>query len=478
MGLFSTMGFGLRVLSLHHSARHDPRRTAAVQEARLRRLLAHAVRRSAFYRARYRGLDVSRCPLAELPVTTKAELMAQFDDVVTDSRVRLDDVGRFLDDPSNVGRLFHGRWAVSHTSGSQGQPLVLVQEPSCLDLLFALQMGRGNACTAVNAGEALRRLRRPARLAVILMKRGFYPTGSAFDQIGESARGFLEVLRLAPTDTDLVDRLNDFRPNAIFGYATVLETLSLARDRLRLAPDLGQLTNSSEALTPRARARLREAFGVPVLDTYGCGECLFLSNGCPAGPGAHVNADWAILENVDEAGRPVPPGELGHKVLVTNLANAIQPIIRYELGDRVTMADSPCDCGSRLPRVARVEGRTIDTFWVWDGLRHREVLGVVFEHAMEHAREVREWQAVQEARNRVRLRVLPLPRAEIDEAKIRRMLDHQFRLFGLGDLIEVEVERVAVLRPDAGTGKFRRMVSHVGPPHSVEVRERMPVEVQ
>jgi len=225
MGLFSTLRFGLRILELHHTARQNPSRTAAVQEARLRRILTHAVRHAAFYRAKYRGIDVSHCPLTDLPPTTKAELMSHFDDAVTDPRIRLADVGPFLDDPANVGRLFRGRWAVSHTSGSQGQPLVIVQEPSCLDLLFALQMSRGNGCTPVTFGEALHRLRHPVRLAVILMKRGFYPTGSAFDQIGRDARGFMEVLRLAPTDPDLVERLNDFRPNVVFGYATVLETL-------------------------------------------------------------------------------------------------------------------------------------------------------------------------------------------------------------------------------------------------------------
>ena len=42
-----------------------------------------------------------------------------------------------------------------------------------------------------------------------------------------------------------------------------------------------------------------------------------------------------ILEPVDRDYRPTPPGELSHTVLLTNLANAVQPIIRYDLGDSV-----------------------------------------------------------------------------------------------------------------------------------------------
>lgn len=51
----------------------------------------------------------------------------------------------------------------------------------------------------------------------------------------------------------------------------------------------------------------------------------------------HVNSDWFILEPIDAAGRPTPPGERSDSVLVTNLANRVQPVIRYDLGDSVVM---------------------------------------------------------------------------------------------------------------------------------------------
>ena len=63
------------------------------------------------------------------------------------------------------------------------------------------------------------------------------------------------------------------------------------------------------------------------------------------------------MEPVDDTFRPVPPGELSHTVLVTNLANRVQPLIRYNLGDRVQLAAGPCACGSPFPAL-RVEGRS------------------------------------------------------------------------------------------------------------------------
>lgn len=464
MGPLAVLRFPLQVFALDRVPRRDPRRTAALQERRLRALLRHAVAHSPFYREKFRGLDVARCPLTELPPTNKSEMMAHFDDAVTDPAVRRAGLEAFLDQPANRGRLFLGRYAASHTSGSQGQPLLIVQDRRCLDLLFALQGGRGNRVTPVTPLAAARRLFRPVRMVVVLMKEGVYPSAAVFDHMPAAARAFLRVLRVAPSDPDLIDRLNDFRPEVLTAYASVLETLALAGGRLRLAPDLRQIVNTSEVLSDRARARLGAAFGVPVLDTYASGECPFLSNGCPAGPGAHVNADWAVVEAVDAEGRPVPPGTLGRKVLLTNLANGVQPFIRYELGDRIALADGPCACGSRLPRIARVEGRSADVFWIRDGAGYRPVQGEVFKHAFDFAREVREWQAVQEGRNRVRVRLELLPGAAFDRDRARRLLNGQLRMFGLDGLLEIDLEPVRALPADPRTGKFRRIVSLGGPP--------------
>ena len=40
-----------------------------------------------------------------------------------------------------------------------------------------------------------------------------------------------------------------------------------------------------------------------------------------------------IVELVDADNRPVPPGVPSARVLVTNLTNLTQPLIRYELND-------------------------------------------------------------------------------------------------------------------------------------------------
>ena len=438
-----------------------PERVERLALGRLRRLVGHAAANSRFFARRYAGVELDRLTLADLPPTTKEELRDHFDEAVTDRRVTLEGVSRFTADLANLGRWYLGRYAVSHTSGSQGPPLAIVQDRAAVELLFGVMSARANAGRRAGPIEGIRRLLDPARVAVVALHRGFYPSAAAMEFMESITKPFTKVARFSATDPDLVARLNEFQPHSLVGYASVLEGLALRADDLRLT-SLRQVANSSEQLTPRARHRIERAFAVPVMDHYALGECLFLSDGCPTDGGAHVNADWAILENVDAGGRPVPSGQPGDKVYVTNLANHVQPFIRYEVRDRVVMTDEPCRCGSRLPRILAVEGRSADALWFADAAgRLRPVPGLLFHDVLDPLHEVREWRAIQVTPALVTLQVETVGGgpAGIDPHVLRERL----LAAGAPAEIEVEVEHVGRLAPDSVTGKFRRIVSHVAP---------------
>ena len=56
----------------------------------------------------------------------------------------------------------------------------------------------------------------------------------------------------------------------------------------------------------------------------------------------------------------MPSGEAGVTTLLANLASHVQPLIRYDLGDRARRHAGVCSCGSHLP-VIDVQGRCDDT---------------------------------------------------------------------------------------------------------------------
>jgi len=100
----------------------------AFQQKQFRRLVRFAVRRSPLYRRKYKGLDRSDCRIEDLPTLTKPEMMANFEEIVTDRAIKLHDLQAWMEDTKNLGKYYRGRYVVCHTSGSQGQPAVIVQD--------------------------------------------------------------------------------------------------------------------------------------------------------------------------------------------------------------------------------------------------------------------------------------------------------------------------------------------------------------
>lgn len=453
MSLAQTLRFSKVANRLGRTARSSPEEIDFARQRRLGRLLQCAVT-APFFREKYQGLDLNRIELSALPTTNKKELMSNFDRTLTDPEVRLEEVERFMADPTNIGRWFLGRYCVSHTSGSRGQPLILVQNRTCLQVMFAAAATRADARGIPSVPQGLLRFLRPTKLAVISMI-GFSASGHAFTFLPEVVGGFVHMTRLSPTQPDLVERLNALQPNAIVAYPSILDWLASQSDRLRLGRSLRQLSSFGEELTERARQRVSRAFGVPLYNHYGVGECLFLAEGCPTDGGAHINEDLSVLEVVDENYLPVPAGQAGAKILVTNLVNAVQPIIRYEIDDIVTLADQPCTCGSLMSRIERIEGRSEDVLWVGEQM----LTYILFKTAIEYLHEVREWQAVQVAANRVEIGLELLPGTTLDQQVAESVVTRKLNELGLPSGVLAAIEIVPSLSPDPITGKLKRMIS-------------------
>lgn len=431
------------------------------REKRLRALLKHAVERSPYYRERFAGLDISRCALSELPTLSKAEMMEHFDELVTDPRLKKADLSAFVDDPDNLGRYYLGDYGVSHTSGSQGQPALIVQDRDALNLVFATQFARGTKLKRRFLPH-LGRFINPARMVVLTVQPGFYPSASAFAYLPWFLKPIFKVLHLTVSDpmASNIRKIEEFRPDYITGYASSLEAFGReeAEGRMNLA-ELGclkQITNVAEPLSAKAGAWLENVFGAHVTDEYAMGECMVLSSGCVAGRGAHVNADLAILEVVDANNRPVPPGTEGAKVLVTNLYNHVQPIIRYEVDDRVTMATTPCNCGSLLPRIEKISGRSKDLLFIESEGERREVPYYLFLTGLHHVLEMAEHQIVQTGPHNFLIRAVPLKGQSIDAARVRHLVMDQIVAEGLDGLVDVDIEIVPEI-PRGPSGKIARV---------------------
>ena len=74
---------------------------------------------------------------------------------------------------------------------------------------------------------------------------------------------------------------------------------------------------------------------------------------CPAHEGMHLRENHVIAEIVDEAGRPLPPGETG-ELVITTIGMEAMPLIRYRTGDYTRVIPGRCPCGSEVLRLDTV----------------------------------------------------------------------------------------------------------------------------
>jgi len=447
----------------------------AFQRTRLEDLVAHARQHSPFYRDLYRGLPEKGFRLEDLPVTHKPLIMEHFDDVVTDRRLKKEEVRQFAEDIANLGKPFREEFVVTNTSGTTGLRGYVVQHLSEWETFFALNSLRPAPIPA-RPGNRKRLLAAPFsgfRVAVVAGTGVNFITPMAFLIMPPLLKRFSRVLlisTLLPVD-EMVEKLNAFQPDRIHGYPTMLEALAYRQleGSLRIRPM--DISTSSEPLTPRARRAIEQAFDVFVENTYGATETWIMAKECPRGR-MHLFVDGCIVEPVDAGGRAVRPGERSERILVTNLFNFTQPAIRYEMQDSVIPLAEPCPCGSPLPTVGLI-GREDDTLYCLsaDGA-YVAFPPMSMESLMLELKGYRMFQIRQLERNRIRITFVPAPGEEPGQVR-QRILDHAagyFASHGLGGVLVLEVEPVAEVERVQRSQKSKQIASLVGPPADLEGR--------
>ena len=449
--------WGLRLSQTWWGRAAGGRAAAAAGQERLDRLVQHARTHSPFYAESLRDVRPGAA-IGELPVTTRRLLMQRFDDWVTDRAVRRSDVDAFLENRHQVGERYLGRYVVWKSSGTSGEPGIYLQDDDALaiyDALIAVQLTRPDLSIRCMSGL----MTQGGRAALVAATGDHFASIASWQRVcrgapGIAARGFSIM---APLDR-LVTDLNAFAPAYLASYPTMLAVLGdeRAAGRLTIFPAL--VWSGGEYLSPPALAALEAAFDCPVVNEYGASECLSIAFGCRAG-WLHVNSDWVLVEPVTAEHRPVPPGETSHTVLVTNLANRVQPIIRYDLGDAVLISPEPCTCGNPLPAM-RVQGRQDDILRVrGDDGRERPLLPLAVTTVIEESSGLHRFQIVQSGPARLALRLDPdevrrARHAAFESAAnaLREFLAQQ----GASNVTLVLDERAP--RPDHASGKLRQVI--------------------
>lgn len=318
----------------------------AWQKREVQRFLDTHLPRSPFYRP-YAGQ-----PLSALPIVDKPAMLAHFDAMNT--------VGISLDDATRVGLsaettrdflpLLDGM-TVGLSSGTQGPRGVFLVSPEERSRWAGIMMARALP------KQLMRRLLsgvRPVKVAFFLRANSnLYTTLKSrrvdfrFHDLVEGVDGHLPALI-------------DQQPDLLVAPASILGRLAqrALEGALPIRPQ--RVIAVAEVLEADDRARIEQAFGMPVHQLYQCTEG-FLGYTCDAGV-MHLNEEFVHVEPEwldEEKTRFIP--------IVTDFSRTTQLVVRYRMGDVLRVRPTPCACGAAGRAIEGIEGRCDDVLWLPHG---------------------------------------------------------------------------------------------------------------
>ena len=331
-----------------------------LQQQRLRELVAYVREHSPYFARHYADVPAD-FRLSDLPPTEKPTLLANYDDWVTDRRIHLVDVLEYVNrDASKDQSRFLGDYTALRTSGSTGNPLPMVRDDYHNKIhgqLIGQRLLEGANADAMDISKH-------RRASVIHLSNGASSYGAFLRMKAahpECADNLLGISVLESVDS-IVEKLNDFQPETMAGYPSMMVRLAVEQLQGRLHLSLKHLATSAEMLSEENFHLLREAFQCPVANNY-CmteGGEIAMTHNCPH---LHINDDWVIVEPIDKDGNLITdPDQWSDAILVTDLSNFVQPIIRYRVGDVVRVRPSTYDC-SPLP-ILQIQGRSFDNYTI------------------------------------------------------------------------------------------------------------------
>jgi phenylacetate-coenzyme A ligase PaaK-like adenylate-forming protein len=373
--------------------------------------------------------------------------MEEWDRIVCDGRLHLAAVQEHVAGPTAT-EPYLGEFHVFSTSGASG-----------LRGLFVYDLRDWETSAAAALRAAARGGATPdTRIATVGAPDGVHSSRRVYEAV-RGARGDAPNLSVLTPLDEIVDALNGYKPEALYGYSSMGALLADEQllGRLDIAPRL--LAFGSEPLTEEMRERIRAAWGNDPAEYYVSTEAFIIACSTPAHPRSlDVFEDMVIVEVVDEHDQPVAPGTAGAKVLITNLANYTQPLIRYKLSDRVVMGSGLSPSGGPYAHLTRIKGRTAEVL-VFPGVAgaRAAVQPLALGAPFARLREVRQFQIVRHP-DRLQVRVVLAPGAPAGAAQ-RIRADVAGALAGAGAVVPaIEVTTVAELEREPGPAAKLKLI--------------------
>ncbi|MEM8680251.1 MAG: hypothetical protein AAGF97_12960 [Planctomycetota bacterium] len=422
----------------------------AHQRHRLREVVAAAQRDSPFHAHRIGHLEAAQLELNDLtrlPPMTKQDVMANWDQLVTDHRLTLEGVNDHLHRVATgeASSLYYlDKYYAAATGGSSGRRGVFVwdQETIIVTANVAHRMDAWYDCTQPP--------RDTRRTAVICAGSPVHASRVLFPITLDPQRT-AEVFPASLPVKEMIERLNAYQPDRIIGYASIVQELCAAavEGKLQIQPE--RVSTNSEPLSSTARELAQQAWGINIHNTWGSVETGVAATEGDAFAGMSLAEDFLIVEPVDSEHQPVADAAEADRLLVTRLFGPVMPLIRYELTDTVVLDSGENLDAPGMRRIVEIKGRADGGFVYAGDVR---IHPMVFRGVLGQEPKIIEYQVQQTADGAV---IRTVAYGEYSTTRIEQALTRQLQDAGLPHP-RVCIEKLDHIPRHAETNKLRRFV--------------------
>lgn len=442
----------LKMLALKKTERLSIVQLQNLQTKRFKKLLRHVLQNSRFYQLYYKehGItikNIENISVTDLPPISKQMMMDHYDDLVCDRFLKRKNIEEFLSGSAKPKEKYRNIYTVIHTSGSCGTLSLFVYGPEDWAVIKALVVAR-----VIKPNPYFYR---KIKVSFIGATDGHYAGVSLASEVPPLFGRFLPFSINSPLET-IDDKCNAFCPDVLSGYSSGIHLLSQEQLKGNIAIRPERIICTSDPLTAEMRNTIKQAFGTEPVNFYAGSESLTMAVQCERHENLHLFTDWHIFEAVDDDLRPVAAGTPGN-LLLTNLYNYTQPLIRYQMHDEVVINEQPCGCGSPFSTIRNLAGRQEEFLWfdTADGKRdylHPIVLVELFVAGLK------KFQVIQTQRNAMLMKVMVEGDQAAVLAAIRQRMHEIFCGKKLDTTVKLTLEVVHDIPNDPKTGKYKLII--------------------
>lgn len=245
-----------------------------------------------------------------------------------------------------------------------------------------------------------------------------------------------------------VEDLIKYKPEFFVGFPSTM--LEIARYGLKQGYDFPKGTikaifPTAETVSSNMRHTIETFFKTKMYDQYASSEGAPFIFECEEG-NLHLELQSGVFEVLDENNLPAKSGRL----VVTSFTTEATPLIRYDIGDSITLDDPDkiCSCGNNNPLVTEILGRIDD--YIYSPENGKINLGNI-SNTLKDTKGIQSFQVVQNQINA--LEILVVTDEKLYDKKYESIFIQNWR-DRVGDNMQLTLHYVQEI-PVEKSGKFR-----------------------